>query len=172
MVDTQSISIILAALSFVVAAIYYAMNLREVRRNRRITLTTTMLQQPFMTKEGFRQFLDLMAMEWSSLDDYKNKYDHIVNPENCALRQSLWNTCESIGLLYREGMLDLKTLSGGSTGMITLLWYKFEPIIKMYRGKDYAESAYENFEFVAKKLEEYLSLDEIINYPSLISSSG
>ena len=81
MVDAQSISIILAALSFVVAAIYYAMNLREVRRNRRITLTTTMLQQPFMTKEGFRQFLDLMAMEWSSPDDYKNKYDHRVNPE-------------------------------------------------------------------------------------------
>ena len=33
---------------------YYVMNLREVKRNQRITLTTTMLQ-PFMTDEGYRQ---------------------------------------------------------------------------------------------------------------------
>jgi hypothetical protein len=37
MVDFQSISITLAAFSFVVAATYYAMNLREVTRNRKIT---------------------------------------------------------------------------------------------------------------------------------------
>ena len=59
--------------------VHYVMNLREVKRNRRITLTTTMLQ-PFMTEEGFNQINDILEMEWSDIDDFKRKYDSSVNP--------------------------------------------------------------------------------------------
>ena len=59
--------------------VHYVMNLREVKRNRRITLTTTMLQ-PFMTEEGFNQINDLLEMEWSDIDDFKRKNDSSVNP--------------------------------------------------------------------------------------------
>ncbi len=154
MVDFQSISITLATLSFVVAAIYYAMNLREVRRNRRLTLTTTVLT-PFMTEEGVLKSFDLMAMKWSSLDEFNSKYDHRVNRENAAKRMSIWNRCETIGILYRDGLLDLKTLYGGSGGNISNLWFKFKPVIEMYRGTDYAARAYENFEYLAERLLEH-----------------
>ena len=94
MVDVQSISMTLAALSFIVAAIYYAMNLREVSRNRRVTLTTTLLQ-PFMTEEGNRLFMDLWEMEWRDLEEYKSKYDHRASPENYAKRSAVWNRFNS-----------------------------------------------------------------------------
>lgn len=130
MVDFQSLSITLAALSFVIAALYYALNLREIRRSRRITLTTTVLE-PFMTKEGYSNVLDMLDMEWSDLEDFKSKYDHRANPENVANRMSMWNRFETIGMLYREGLLDLKTLYGGIGVVLTVMWFKFKPIIEI-----------------------------------------
>jgi len=154
MVDLQSISITLAAFSFVLAAIYYAMNINEAKRNRRITLTTTVLQ-PFMTEEGQTKIRELIAMEWSSLDDFYSKYDHRINPENAAKRLALWNRCETIGILYRDGLLDLKILYGGSRGQISMIWFKFKPVIEMYRETEYDARAYEDFEYLAERLLEY-----------------
>jgi hypothetical protein len=154
MVDAQTISIIFAGVSIGIAASYYAMNLREIRRSRRITLTTTVLE-PFMTVEGNQLVMDLQTMTWNDLDDYKKKYDHRVNPDNYAKRASMWNRCHTIGSLYREGLLDLKTLYVGSGGIITRIWFKFRPIIEMYRGTDYDEKAYEDWEYLAERLFEY-----------------
>ena len=153
MVDIQSVSITLAALSFIVAATYYAMNLIEVRRSRRITLTTT-LMQPFMTVEGNREFGDLLSMEWSDLDDYKRKYDHRVNLENFSMRIAVWRLFDSIGLLYRKGLLDLETINSGSTGIIPSLWRKFKPVVEMYRETDFHRSTWENWEYLAERLQE------------------
>jgi len=155
MVEIQSISITLAALSFLVAATYYAFNLSEIRKNRRITLTTTLLE-PFMTIEGNKLFLDLNTMTWNDLDDYKKKYDHKVNPESFANRMSMWNRCNTIGSIYREGLLDLRTLYVGSGRMIIWLWFKFKPVIEMYRGTDFEVKAYEDWEYLAERLLKYL----------------
>lgn len=154
MIDFQSISITLAALSFVVAASYYAMNLREIRRSRRITLTTTVLE-PFMTREGNQMFIDLMVMTWNDLEDFMRKYDHRVDPTNFALRLSMWNRCNALGSLFREGLLDFKTLYGVTSTCIVWLWFKFKPIIEKYRGTDFEETAYEDWEFMAERLLEY-----------------
>jgi hypothetical protein len=160
MVDVQSISITLAALSFLVAASYYVLNLREIRRNRQITLTTTLLQ-PFMSDEGYIKIMDLLAMQWDSLEEFMNKYDSRVNPENAASRMSLWNACETLGMLYRDGFLDLKTIISASGGIINSLWVKFGPVIESYRGNDYATNSYENFEYLASQIGELLEFDKL-----------
>ena len=107
-----------------------------------------------MTEEGARQYIDLMSMEWSDLEDFKRKYDSRTNPENFAKRIAMWNLCENCGKLYREGLIDLETLYGG-TNTIHWVWVKFKPVIEMFRGTDYSEHAFENFQFVAEKLDEY-----------------
>ena len=154
MVDFQYIPIILGALSFCVAATYYVLNLREIGRNRRITLTTTVLE-PFMTKEGYGDILDLLVMEWSDFEDFKRKYDHRANPENAETRLAMWNRFEIIGMLFREGLLDLKTLYGGIGGVLTVIWFKFKPIIEIYRETEYDATAYENFEYLAERVLRY-----------------
>ena len=125
----QSVSYIAGALGVCVAAIYYVINLREMNKNRRITLTTTMMQ-PFMTVEGLRQFNNLISMDWKDLDDFSKKYDGRVNPQNYAERLSMWNLCENLGLLYREVMIDLKTLYGGSSFIVQITWLKFKSVIE------------------------------------------
>jgi len=154
MIDVSLVRDVIAIAGVFIGLTYYIFNIRELRRNRRITLTNTVLQ-PFMTVEGNQLIMDLWGMEWSDLEDYKTKYDHRTNPENYAKRIALWNTCENIGTLYREGLLDLKTLYSGSQGVIGVLWLKFQPVISMYRESDYDKRAYENFEYVALKMDEY-----------------
>jgi hypothetical protein len=154
LVVLQSLSYMAGALGVCIAAIYYMVNLREMNKNRRITLTTTMMQ-PFMTEEGVRQLIDLINMEWSDLDDFKNRYDSRVNPESYAKRISIWNICENCGRLYREGLLDIETLYGGSAFFIQLMWVKFKPVIEMYRKSDFTKDHYRNFEYVAEKLNEF-----------------
>jgi hypothetical protein len=107
-----------------------------------------------MTKEGSREIADLFSMEWSDLDDYKNKYDHRVNLENFSLRIAVWRLFDSIGLLYRKGLLDLETINSGSTGVIQSLWRKFKPVVEMYRETDFHRSTWENWEYLAEKLHE------------------
>ena len=154
MLDIQSLSITLAALSFVVAVLYYDLNLREIGRNRRITLTSTVLE-PFMTKEGYGEVMEMLVMEWTDFEDFKNKYDHRANPENANLRMAMWNRFETIGMLYREGLLDLKTLYSVIGGVLTVIWYKFKPIIESYRETEQDKSAYENFQYLAESVLEY-----------------
>lgn len=153
MVDVQTISIILAACSFILAAAYYVINIQEVRRNRRITLTTTLLQH-FMTDDGYMKIMELHGMQWEDLDDYFYKYDSRVNPENAAKRMSLWNTFNTIGMLYRKGLLDMDTILASSGGIIHTQWVKFKPLVEFYRGTDYGENSYQHWEYLAEKLGE------------------
>jgi hypothetical protein len=106
-----------------------------------------------MTGEGYSEILDLMSLKWDSTEDFMNKYDHRVDRDGAARRMALWNSFNTIGSLYREGMLDLKTIYTSSEDIIFLVWNKFKPIIEYYRGTDYSDNAYEDFEYLAKQLE-------------------
>jgi len=150
----ETVSYIAGALGVLIAAIFYVLNLRENTRNRRITLTNTMMH-PFMTIEGMKHYHDLSIMNWSDLEDYERKYDSSVNPDNFAKRMAMWNLCENFGMLYREGLIDLKTLDSGSSGMIQSLWHKFKPVIEMLRVTSYPSHFLENFEYVAGQLDDF-----------------
>jgi hypothetical protein len=152
--EIQAAYYMVAATGVIVAAVFYVLNLRETSKNRRITLTSTLLQ-PFMTKEGVRDYNQLISMKWTDLEDYKRKYDADVNPENYVLRFSIWNMMDNLGKLYREGLIDLETLHSGSAGAYQWLWLKFKPVIEMYRGTDYGRYYLENFEYAAGRLEEF-----------------
>jgi len=83
--EIQAAYYMVAATGVLVAAVFYVLNLRETTKNRRITLTNTMMQ-PFMSEEGNRLFIDLVNMKWSDLDDFMLRYDSKTNPENYAKR--------------------------------------------------------------------------------------
>ena len=153
-VSLQMVRDVVTIFGVIAGLSYYVTNIREIRRNRRISLTTTMFQT-FMTTEGTRKIVDLLSMEWDSIEDYMEKYDSKVNPENASKRMSMWVLCNTLGLLYREGYLDFKTLIASSGGYIGTLWLKFKPVIEEYRGTHYHETAYEDFEYLAELVIEH-----------------
>ncbi|MCX6653604.1 MAG: hypothetical protein NTY03_00630 [Candidatus Bathyarchaeota archaeon] len=148
----QSVSYIAGALGVCIAAFYYAINIREQTRNRRVTLTTSLLQS-FMSREGIRLIVDLMRMEWSDFDDFLRKYDSTVNPDNIIMRSAVFMHCEVLGREYRSGVIDLDTLFSVCSDNIPQLWVKFKPIIEEYRKrKVYSKIEFENFEYLAGEL--------------------
>jgi DNA relaxase NicK len=105
----QSLSYMAGALGVCVAAFYYALNIRETTRTRRVTLTNTLIQS-FISEEGSKRYMDLMNMEWKDFDDFYKKYDSSVNPENFAKRNAVYNICDILGYQYLSGQLDLGTI--------------------------------------------------------------
>lgn len=111
----QSISWVATATGVCIAAFYYIVNLRETTKNRRAALTNNLIQ-PFTTKEFVNIWLEFTKMKWDSFEDFKNKYDSRVNPENFSLRLSFFNLCDSIGTSIEldSSTLELFTTSRAS----------------------------------------------------------
>ncbi len=160
MVDSallQTVSYIAGAIGVCVAGFYYALNLRETTRNRRVALTTSLLQN-FISEEGSKRFLELMQMEWKDLDDFDSKYDSSVNLDNYAKRNTVFNTLDVLGYQYRKGMIDVGTLWSICNNGPPSAWVKFKPIIDANRRRGwYAKNQYENWEYLAHKMAEVIA---------------
>jgi hypothetical protein len=146
----QSAYYMVAATGVLVAAVFYIINLRETTKNRRITYTNTVMQQ-LLTEEGVRRENDCYMMQWTDFQDFKKKYDSRVNPENYSKRMSLWLQYDSIGYLYRSGLIDLDTVANVGSGLLVWDWLKFKPIIEEYRKTgDISPRGFRNFEYLAE----------------------
>jgi len=108
--------------------------------------------QPFYSKEGQKQGIDLLNMQWSDFDDFYKRYDSTTNPDNYADRVSIWNTFEIIGSCYRSGLLDIETVYGVAPLIMVNMWAKFKPVIEEYRKFDYGSDMFENWEYLAGQL--------------------
>ena len=147
----QSVPIVVMAMSLCIAVIFYALNLREISRDRRVALTYT-LMQPLMSEEGNKRYIELMNMEWKDIDDFNSKYNPRSNPENYSKRMFLWSLCDFLGYLCRKNMIDVNLLFSVSNLMIQSIWVKFRPVIYDYRKTEYNENALNNFEFLIDAL--------------------
>ncbi len=145
----QSVSYIAGACGVCLAAFYYVLNLRETNKNRRITFTNSMMQQLF-SEEGVYRENECYSMQWSDFEDFKRKYDSQVNPESYSKRMSLWLQYDSIGYLYRSGLIDLETVANVGSGLLVWDWLKFKPIIEQYRKTELGPRAFGNFEYLAE----------------------
>jgi hypothetical protein len=146
------VSWVAAAVGVCVAAFYYALNLRETTRNRRATLTNSMMQ-PFASPEAMRNWLDVMNTQWKNFDDFLEKYDSKANPENAARRLSLWTSLDILGYQFMSGLIDNETVYSTMRGVVVNSWLKFGPIIKEYKERlEFPKDAFMNFEYMANEL--------------------
>jgi hypothetical protein len=170
LVVLQSLSYTAGAISVVLGVVYYMLNIREQTLNRRVTLTNSLIQS-FASREGYRLMEDLYNMKWSDFDDFLRKYDSLVNPDNLAMRASVFTICEILGRQYRSGLIDIDTLFSVCNTNITQLWVKFKPIIEEYRRRGvYSKIEYENFEYLAVELRKLMAKrdPDFVNAPSYL----
>ena len=159
LVVLQSLSYTAGAISVVLGIIYYAINLKETTRNRKVTFTTNLLSTS-TSKEGLRDFYELMSMQWTDFDDFKRKYDSRVNPENFIKRMHKWNIFNHVGWQLRAGVVDWDTIRESTGRDMMNMWLKFQPIINEYRKQEYRSDAYTDWEYIADRMAELISLEE------------
>jgi hypothetical protein len=148
----QSVSYIAGALGVCVAAFYYALNIRESGKNRKIALTNTLLQT-MASEEGIRRMISLINMEWSDWDDFFKKYDSKVNEENFVKRTVFTMTAGYIGYLIKEGVIDIGSVYQLIGESVMDVWLKFKPVLYKYvEIGDWGKDSFENFEFLANEM--------------------
>jgi len=143
----QSLSYVAAAIGVCVAAVYYAMVLREQRRNMRLTLETRRigLIDSIITRtinvEGMRNYFELMNYDWRDYGDFERKYGSDNDVDAAAKRFAKWNSYNSLGMMLRKGMVEAEDLYDMGLFGVIFLWEKYRSIIeenrRRYNGKDY-----------------------------------
>ena len=153
----------MTATSVTIAAIYYVLTLRVSQRNMKHTLETRQAQfmmqlnESMTNVEAYKNWIELMNMEWTDLDDYERKWGAGCNLEAAAKRVSLWWRYGFLGQLLRRDLVDREWLYKAFGNMVLQQWFKWEPILmrirKLFNDPQYGA----DFEYIAKEM---IKMDE------------
>jgi len=158
MVDAQTIGVLMTAVSVTVAAIYYMFTLRLTQTNMKNTLATRKLQflsnvySQMFGEEGYRRFGEVMNMQWRDYDDFERKYGSDYNIDAYVKRATLWTHFDEMGMIVKEGIIDIDTVYGMNSFGLALAWVKFRDVIREQRLRYNGANMYENWEWVAEEL--------------------
>jgi len=130
MVDIQTVSIVIASVSVVVASAYYTFQIRNQTKLRHMDLTMR-LNSWWTSEETVKQWLRTMDLEFKDFHDFTKKYGlpFSEKPEHIAVLTTV-NHFDAIGYLLHRKMVDF--------GLVELLptiatWEKVKPIIEGLR---------------------------------------
>jgi len=151
MVDLQTLSVILAATSVVIAATYYILTLRNTRLTRQAQLFMQ-LYQNFTSQELHKNHLELLNYEWDDYDDFERKYGSDTNLESYSKRASLWLWFNGIGLLVEKGLVDPEMVYFTAGNQALWTWAKFESIIKEISERYNVSDAFVHYEYLVNEL--------------------
>jgi hypothetical protein len=127
----QTLGILLTGLTVSIAAIYYTLTLRYTRKNQQIQLETRQAQlymsllDRWNTKEFSKQRYDSYRMEWTDLDDFREKYNARNNPDIFASFNTFGRSILGLAELKRKGLIDISFLDGMMLTDILHWWARF-----------------------------------------------
>ncbi len=147
----QSVSYIAGAIGVCVAAVYYIVNLSMSQRKAKID-TTNQLLQLIVSREGVREYLELLNMEWKDYDDFEKKYGTDYNFDSAVSRIHIWFTYDSLGHSLMNGLADLETIYDSAGVFASWTWEKFKPIIEEHRRRYTGPDQYVGWEYLAGEM--------------------
>jgi hypothetical protein len=172
----QSVSYIAGALGVCIAAVFYVLNLRISQRNMRQTLETRKLQfvtsitSQLLSEEGQRRYGELLNMEWKDYDDFEKKYGSDYNLDNYAKRMNVWKTYNTLGMLFREKLIEPEVLWRINDVNPCFMWSKFKDVIIENRKRYGVKDAFSDWEFLNNEiLRIMLSIDPSYKIPEKLN---
>jgi len=147
----QSVSYIAGAVGVCLAAAYYIINLGESRKNRKITLTTNLMQM-FQTPDTMKHMLEFLHMEWNDYGDFEAKYGTENNIESASVRLSMWQSLSTLGELLRVSLVDEDTIYSAMGWSVAALWQKFESVVKEHRKRYMSIDQWSGFEYLGDRM--------------------
>ena len=141
MASFEFLAIILTGIGLTVSILYYTITLQNANKTQKLQLETRQAQlfmniyNQYLQRENIKANDSVFHMEFESLEEFEEKYGRESNPEayhDWSYHQNYW---EGIGVLVREGLINIRLVALLDGGGIIYNWEKFEPIIKEYRKK-------------------------------------
>jgi hypothetical protein len=134
-VEIETISVVLTGISVSIAAIYYALTLRRQQQARTAQTFIQIYQNAI--EQGYIQ--SLSEAIWLQKDEGFDEWWKKFGPENNMEFFVRWYRgivfYESIGILVKNGIVDLSLVDDLMSGPVLITWDRYEPIIMGIREK-------------------------------------
>ena len=126
---------------------YYVLTIRNQNKNQQLVSVHNMISI-MRDEEMYRNWFDMLDYEWVDFDDFSRKYK---TSEQEPKWMPVLNYFDSIGILWKKGVVNLKDLSTSMSFAVILLWKKFRPIVEFHRM--YYQGWFSYFEEFAEAVE-------------------
>jgi len=139
MLDVQTISIVIAAISVAVAAINSIQLGREAQKTRERELETRQTQL-FMdlyaimrNKEFVKDTRELTYWKWHDFEDFRKKYGSRADKEANSIFVSIGNFFDGIGVLVKRNLINPDLVDDLMAPWVEWYWNTFGSVITEYR---------------------------------------
>jgi len=184
--EIQATYYMVAATGVLVAALYYIYNIRTTQRNMKINQETRQIQILLdLNKDineslsSMQQWLAMRNAEWSSFDEYQTKYGPGVDPEGHSYRLNMWRRMHVMGLMVRDGLINLDTFMEYVGDSPASFWLKYGDLIKEYRIRFQFPTYFSGFEYLADEVNRYRiskgwgeKTPDVVTYPTGEKADG
>ena len=157
-VTLQTMLTYLTLISVPVGVFYHIMTLRNTRKSQQLQLETrqaqlfTQLYSEFRSAENLRLYFKALQMTWDDYDDFLKKYGLEEWEERVPFtHMSLY--FDEVGVLLKEGLIDVNLVAQLIGSAFRLYWEKFEPIVLERRIRDNNPTYFDNMEYLYNEIE-------------------
>jgi len=121
MVDISLIRDLVAIAGVLIALTYYILTLRNQKRTRQAQLLMG-LYESYRSPESRRRSMDIQLWEWETSDEFFDRYSYVVNPDAWADWEAKASFFHGVGVLLKEGMIDIELLDRLLTNSVNRHW--------------------------------------------------
>ena len=132
MVAFDRFILVVPILALAASITYYAMVLRNQNQTRQAQLFME-LYKTYRDPVFREQFSEILLQEWRDFEDFWDKYGQQNNPEAWARWQTVVSYFQGIGVLLRQGMLDIKVIEELFAPTVFIAWVRMGPIVKGFK---------------------------------------
>lgn len=165
--DIQTISIIIAASSVVLAMINSVLASRRAKKTDEITLETRQINNylQFARESQTNEFLSAyneitVLQQWKDFNEWNEKYGALTNPNAFLSFSKICEFFNTIGLLVKTGVIDENIPYEQGADAILTAWKRVKPLV--YAMRENFPGFYITFEYLAKRCEIIREKDEKI----------
>lgn len=159
MVDLQSVSLTLGGLALTLGVAYMVYFTRQHMAVKKAELETRRAEHhlslvKYITDEKFDDALTeiLWRWQWSSYDEYWEKYSPLKNPQANVTRRVARSYYNGLAALVRRGLLDLELLYELNPSGVQRYWEKMGPIALEFRRRNDYPDYLEPVEYLANEM--------------------
>ena len=140
LVDVQTVSIVIAAVSVVIAVINSILTNRRAESRRQMELKTRQVKfffdlwNRFCRKDILTMYLEVFQLwKWEDFNDFYEKYGPEKNLDEFMKWVIVTTHIETMGLIAYEKMVDIRFVANLLGSTIQDFWEKAEPILIEWR---------------------------------------
>jgi hypothetical protein len=156
----QTVSIVVASTGLLIAAIYYALQLRHQTRARQDMVKTRQaeilmkLHSAFTTKEMCEAALKYMSTEYKDYDDFVEKYGSpFAEGEIPTVFLMIGMFFEGIGILLKNRLVPIDLVT--DLFAVDMMWLKVKPVAEGLRKQYNNPKLWEWFEYLYDEVKKH-----------------